>query len=60
MIDGDLQNPELPPELHAAGGFRAFQFSLKSLYVIVAVIALILSIYFSVGPILFGPGFAGT
>ncbi len=49
MTDGNPRYPELRSNVRAAGGLRVFQFSLLSLFVIVTVVALILSTYFSVG-----------
>ena len=49
MTDGNPRYTKLRSSVRAAGGLRVFQFSLLSLFVIVTVVALILSTYFSVG-----------
>ena len=49
MNDGDVRNLKPRSSLHVAGGSRWFQFSLTSLFVLVTVMALVLSTFFSVG-----------
>ena len=52
MTEDDYRNQEPRPDVRAADGLRAFQFSLLDLFVVVTVVALILSTYFSVGELL--------
>ncbi len=49
MSDGTPRHQELRSNLPASGGLGAFQFSLASLFVLVTVMAMILSTFFSVG-----------
>ncbi len=49
MPDGDIRHFDPRSDARAAGGLGVFQFSLTSVFVIMTVMALILSIYFSVG-----------
>ncbi len=49
MTEGNSPNLELRSDVREAGGLRAFQFGLSSLFVVVTVAALILSTYFGVG-----------